>query len=257
MLDKSKFAASFAGDVAPEKADFMANSQVPWGVVALNGAVTEAAWRSKPSWYLVVTDHRMLPPPAQRAMSKRAGSSVDEVKGSHAVYGGRLAGSGGAPVEDSVRPNSGDGRRACLAHDGFELARIDIEHRFDSFLTERSEPPTLGPADANRGRSERQRLVYVRASANSAVHQHRYATFHRLDDFRHTVDGCAQRFLVAPTVIRDDDCVGSVCHSRLGILTSDYSLDEQLAANDAAQSIEPIESQSRWRKAAYARYVKP
>jgi len=85
-LDKLKFAASFAADVAPEKAEFMANSQVPWGVDALNGAVTEPAWASKPSWYLVATDDRMIPPAAQRAMSKRAGSSVVEVKGSHAVY---------------------------------------------------------------------------------------------------------------------------------------------------------------------------
>src|ERR1700731_1322562 len=85
-LDKTKFAASFAADVAPEKAEFMANSQVPWGVVALHGAVTEPAWKAKPSWYLVATDDHMIPPVAQRAMSKRAGSSVVEVKGSHAVY---------------------------------------------------------------------------------------------------------------------------------------------------------------------------
>jgi pimeloyl-ACP methyl ester carboxylesterase len=85
-LDKAKFAASFAADVAPEKAEFMANSQVPWGVDALNGAVTEPAWKAKPSWYLVATDDRMIPPDAQHAMSKRAGSSVVEVKGSHAVY---------------------------------------------------------------------------------------------------------------------------------------------------------------------------
>ena len=85
-LDKSKFASSFAADVAPEKADFMANSQVPWGLVALNGAVTEPAWKSKPSWYLVATDDRMIPPDAQRGMAKRAGSTVVESKGSHSVY---------------------------------------------------------------------------------------------------------------------------------------------------------------------------
>jgi pimeloyl-ACP methyl ester carboxylesterase len=85
-LDKAKFAASFAADVTPEKAEFMANSQVPWGVAALSGAVSEPAWKAKPSWYLVATDDRMIPPPAQRAMSKRAGSDVVEVKGSHAVY---------------------------------------------------------------------------------------------------------------------------------------------------------------------------
>jgi pimeloyl-ACP methyl ester carboxylesterase len=86
MLDNAKFAASFAADVPAEKADFMANSQVPWGLAALNGAVTEPAWAAKPSWYLVATDDRMIPPPAQRAMSKRAGSSVVEAKGSHAIY---------------------------------------------------------------------------------------------------------------------------------------------------------------------------
>lgn len=86
FLDNAKFAASFAADVDHETARFMADSQVPWGVEALSGAVTQPAWRGKPSWYLVATDDRMIPPPAQRLMSKRAGSVVVEVKGSHAVY---------------------------------------------------------------------------------------------------------------------------------------------------------------------------
>jgi pimeloyl-ACP methyl ester carboxylesterase len=86
FLDNAKFAAAFAADVDPETSRFMADSQVPWGVDALNGAVSEAAWRSKPSWYLVATDDRMIPPPAQRFMSKRAGSTVVEAKGSHAIY---------------------------------------------------------------------------------------------------------------------------------------------------------------------------
>ena len=86
MLDKAKFAESFAADVSTEKAEFMANSQVPWGLPALNGAVTTAAWASKPSWYLVATDDHMIPPAAQRFMAERAGSEVVEVKGSHAVY---------------------------------------------------------------------------------------------------------------------------------------------------------------------------
>ena len=85
-LDKTQFAASFAADVSPEKADFMANSQVPWGVAALSGAITEPAWRAKPSWYLVATDDRMIPPAAQRLMAKRAGATVAEAKGSHAIY---------------------------------------------------------------------------------------------------------------------------------------------------------------------------
>ena len=86
LLDKAKFAASFAADVAPAKAAFMAASQVPWGLDALNGAVTLPAWQTKPSWYLVAQDDRMIPPPAQRAMAQRAGSTVVEVPGSHAVY---------------------------------------------------------------------------------------------------------------------------------------------------------------------------
>jgi pimeloyl-ACP methyl ester carboxylesterase len=86
LLDRSKFAASFAADLPKEKASFMANSQLPWGVAALEGVVTQAAWRSKPSWYLVATDDKMIPPEAQRAMSRRAGAAVTEVKGSHAVY---------------------------------------------------------------------------------------------------------------------------------------------------------------------------
>ncbi len=86
FLDKAKLPASFAGDVDKEKAAFMADSQVPWGVDALNGAISEPAWKTKPSWYLVATDDKMIPPAAQRFMSKRAGSTVIEIAGSHAIY---------------------------------------------------------------------------------------------------------------------------------------------------------------------------
>jgi pimeloyl-ACP methyl ester carboxylesterase len=86
FLDRTKFRESFAADVAPDTAAFMAASQVPWGLEALNGAVTEPAWRAKPSWYLVSTEDKMIPPDAQRAMSKRAGSTVVEARGSHSIY---------------------------------------------------------------------------------------------------------------------------------------------------------------------------
>jgi len=86
LLDKAKFPSSFAGDVSPEEAEFMADSQVPWGLNALGGTISEAAWKAKPSWYLLTTEDRMLPPDAQRLMSKRAGATVVEVKASHAVY---------------------------------------------------------------------------------------------------------------------------------------------------------------------------
>ncbi|HET7639905.1 MAG TPA: alpha/beta hydrolase [Ktedonobacteraceae bacterium] len=86
FLDKAKFPASFAADVDEEKAAFMADSQVPWGVEALSGTISEPAWKTKPSWYLIATDDKMIPPPAQRFMSKRTGSTVVEVAGSHAIY---------------------------------------------------------------------------------------------------------------------------------------------------------------------------
>lgn len=86
FLDKAKFQAAFAADVPADLAAFMADSQVPWGLEALGGAVTNPAWKTKPSWYLVATDDRMIPPDAQRAMAKRAGATVVETKGSHAVY---------------------------------------------------------------------------------------------------------------------------------------------------------------------------
>jgi len=86
LLDRDKFHASFAGDLDAEQAAFMADSQVPWGVGALGGEISEPAWRSKPSWYLVTTEDRMIPPSAQHDMSARAGSTVVEVTGSHSIY---------------------------------------------------------------------------------------------------------------------------------------------------------------------------
>jgi len=85
-LDKEKFHDSFAADVDADLAAFMADSQVPWGLDALGGTVSEAAWHNKPSWYLIATDDRMIPPPAQRQMSERVGATVDEVAASHSLY---------------------------------------------------------------------------------------------------------------------------------------------------------------------------
>jgi pimeloyl-ACP methyl ester carboxylesterase len=86
FLDRAKFAQAFAADVAPAEAAFMADSQVPWGVNALAGAVTEPAWKTKSSWYLVATDDKMIPPPAQHGMAERAKATVAEAKGSHSIY---------------------------------------------------------------------------------------------------------------------------------------------------------------------------
>jgi pimeloyl-ACP methyl ester carboxylesterase len=86
FLDREQFAASFAADVPAREAAFMADSQVPWGIEALNGTVSEPAWRSKPCWYLVTTEDRMIPPALQRKMAERAGATTTEVSGSHAIY---------------------------------------------------------------------------------------------------------------------------------------------------------------------------
>jgi pimeloyl-ACP methyl ester carboxylesterase len=86
FLDREKFHDSFAADVDAELAAFMADSQVPWGVDALEGTISEAAWRSKPSWYLIASEDRMIPPSAQREMSGRAGSTVEEAAASHSIY---------------------------------------------------------------------------------------------------------------------------------------------------------------------------
>jgi pimeloyl-ACP methyl ester carboxylesterase len=86
LLDKAKFPAAFAADVSADKAAFMADSQVPWGVDALGGTISTPAWKTKPSWYLLTTQDKMIPPDAQRFMSKRAGATVVEAQGSHAIY---------------------------------------------------------------------------------------------------------------------------------------------------------------------------
>jgi pimeloyl-ACP methyl ester carboxylesterase len=86
FLDRDKFHASFAADLPAEQAAFMADAQVPWNVAAPAGAITEASWRTKPSWYLVTTQDRMIPPPAQRTMAGRIGATQSEVTASHSVY---------------------------------------------------------------------------------------------------------------------------------------------------------------------------
>jgi pimeloyl-ACP methyl ester carboxylesterase len=91
FLDREKFAASFAADVDPAQAAFMADSQVPWGLDALGGVVSDPAWRHKPTWYLIATDDHMIPPPAQRTMADRTGAQISEAPGSHAIYVSRPA----------------------------------------------------------------------------------------------------------------------------------------------------------------------
>ena len=86
LLDRDKFHGSFAADLPDSQAAFMADAQVPWNVAAPAGTITEPAWRAKPSWYLVTSEDRMIPPPAQHTMAGRIGATISEVAASHSVY---------------------------------------------------------------------------------------------------------------------------------------------------------------------------
>ncbi|HEX8258423.1 MAG TPA: alpha/beta hydrolase [Allosphingosinicella sp.] len=86
FVDPVRFPAAFAADVDPAKAQFMAIAQAPWGVAAASATVGEPAWKTKPSWYLVASEDRMIPPEAQRTMAARAGANVTEAAGSHAIF---------------------------------------------------------------------------------------------------------------------------------------------------------------------------
>ena len=86
LLDRDKFHASFAADLPDSQAAFLADAQVPWNVAAPAGTITDAAWRAKPSWYLVTSEDRMIPPSAQQTMADRIGATVSEVAASHSVY---------------------------------------------------------------------------------------------------------------------------------------------------------------------------
>src|SRR5262245_29072836 len=85
-IDKAGFHQHFAQDVNGDVVAFMADAQVPWGLEAAGSAITAPAWKTKPSWFLITAEDGMIPPDAQRAMSKRAGSTVVEVKRSHSVF---------------------------------------------------------------------------------------------------------------------------------------------------------------------------
>jgi pimeloyl-ACP methyl ester carboxylesterase len=84
--DKAKFHRDFCPDLTADQAKFMANSQLPLGLAGFAAPMTSVAWKSKPVWYMVASDDRMIPPDAERFMGKRTGGKVSEVKSSHAVY---------------------------------------------------------------------------------------------------------------------------------------------------------------------------
>jgi pimeloyl-ACP methyl ester carboxylesterase len=83
-IDQEKFRAAFAGDVDPDTAQVMAVAQRPFTEAAFGGPSGPVAWRSVPSWYLLGTEDKAIPPETQRYMAERAGSTIVEVPASHA-----------------------------------------------------------------------------------------------------------------------------------------------------------------------------
>lgn len=84
--DKAKFRAGFAADISQEKADFMFASQGPIAVKCFLTPIKTAAWKSKPSWAIVATEDKSINPEILRRVYKRGGSTVSEIRGSHALF---------------------------------------------------------------------------------------------------------------------------------------------------------------------------
>lgn len=85
LVDPARFSEAFGADVDPATTRFMAAAQLPWGLASVITPLTHAAWKTKPSFYLVASADRMIPPSAQRRMAKRAGAITTEISSSHAV----------------------------------------------------------------------------------------------------------------------------------------------------------------------------
>src|SRR5260370_20415510 len=85
-IEQEHFAADFAADIPPEKAWFMAVSQVPISTGSFTHKVTSPAWNTKPTWYMVATEDRSINPDQERMMAKRAKAKTVEVKASHVAY---------------------------------------------------------------------------------------------------------------------------------------------------------------------------
>jgi pimeloyl-ACP methyl ester carboxylesterase len=84
--DVAKFHKDFCPDLPAAEADFMAHAQVPSGLATFSTVLTKAAWHNKPTWYIVSTQDRMIPPDAERFMAKRANAKITEIKASHVAF---------------------------------------------------------------------------------------------------------------------------------------------------------------------------
>jgi pimeloyl-ACP methyl ester carboxylesterase len=85
-IEQEHFAADFAADLPKDQAQFMAISQVPISTDAFTHKVTNPAWKTKPTWYMVATEDRSINPEQERMMAKRAHATTVEVKASHVAY---------------------------------------------------------------------------------------------------------------------------------------------------------------------------
>ncbi len=85
-IEQEHFAADFAADLPKDQAEFMAISQVPISTDAFTHKVTNPAWKTRPTWYMVATEDRSINPEQERMMAKRAHATMVEVKASHVAY---------------------------------------------------------------------------------------------------------------------------------------------------------------------------
>jgi pimeloyl-ACP methyl ester carboxylesterase len=85
-IEHEHFVADFAADIPPAEAHYMAISQVPISTDAFTHKVTNPAWKSKPTWYMVATADRSINPQQERMMAKRANAKTVEVNASHVAY---------------------------------------------------------------------------------------------------------------------------------------------------------------------------
>ncbi|RCS22584.1 alpha/beta hydrolase [Phyllobacterium salinisoli] len=86
FLKSDTFKDGFAGDTNNADAAFLRDSQVPIAMKALEAKVTTAAWKTKPSWYVVANEDGAIAPELLRSTASRIGAATTEIKGSHVVF---------------------------------------------------------------------------------------------------------------------------------------------------------------------------
>ena len=85
-IGKDQFRETFCADVPVDVAAVMAATQRPLSLAALTENATKAAWKARPSWYLVSRQDNAIPPDAERFMAQRMGAVTEEIDGSHTAF---------------------------------------------------------------------------------------------------------------------------------------------------------------------------